>query len=38
VPSKITEQILLKALLRHMENKDEETGGIQHGSPMASNA
>jgi len=25
------EQILLKALLRHMENKDEVIGGNQHG-------
>jgi len=27
VPGKKTEQILLKALLRNMENKDEVTGG-----------
>ena len=27
VPHKIMEQILLKALLRNMENKDEVTGG-----------
>ena len=30
VPSKIMEHILLKALLRHMENKDEVIGN-QHG-------
>ena len=28
---KITEQVLLKASLRHTENKDEVTGGKQHG-------
>ena len=31
VPGKIVEQILLKALLQHMENKDKVTGGNQHG-------
>ncbi len=30
LPSKIMEQILLKALLRHMENKDEVIGGNHH--------
>ena len=30
LPGKITEQILLKALLRHVENEDEVTGGNQH--------
>jgi len=31
VSGKIVEKILLKDLLRHMENKDEMIGGNQHG-------
>ena len=31
MPGKNLEQILLKTLLRHMENKDEAIGGNQHG-------
>ena len=31
VPGKIMEQILLKGLLKHVENEDEVTGGNQHG-------
>ena len=31
VHGKIMEQILLKALVRHVENRDEMVGGIQHG-------